>query len=471
MTHMHKILLINTSYPVKSIKMYNEYNPPFGLLSIASPLIHSGFDINLIDPQIEDDYMEKIELMISEKPLFVGMTIFIGPNIINAIELSKHIKKLSPETPIVWGGPMATSSPELCLRNAPADYIVMGMGEETVVNLANTIKEKEDPSTLSNVSYCAGDKIVTKEIYSFNGYIGKLDYPQLGLWGSGIRKIKRIPILSSRGCPRNCAFCYNNTFTGRKKWYGRSGQDVIEEMDNWAKYFNMNKFYFIDDNFLVNTQRACYVLEKSIERKYQISNFIGHLHDFKPEVLKLISGYIDKVGFSIESASPKIQKLLNKIVNLKNAFNLITYLSENGVEIITTNFMFGLPTETDEDIGANINMAVKIRNISNKARIIPYIYTPQPKDDIISKFDFYEKINFSIENLSTIDMSPNRSGILSHEIRPWMSKEDIRFYLDLVLVWFYHFDNVVRGAQAIDIEGIYKKNMRLARLFKEVPMP
>lgn len=468
---MNKTLLINTSYPSKSIKMYNELKPPFGLLSIASPLSRSGFDVNLIDPQIEDDYMEKIDLMISEKPLFVGMTTFIGPNMHNAIEISKHIKKLSPETPIVWGGPMATSSPELCLTSTPVDYIVMGMGEKTVVNLANTIKGKGEPSTLSNISYYTDSKIVTKEIYSFNGDIDKLDYPQLGLWEKGIKKMNRIPILSSRGCPRNCAFCYNNTFTGRKKWYGRSGQDVIAEMAHWAKHFNLNKFYFIDDNFLVNTQRACYILEKSIERKYQIGNLIGHLQDFKPEVLQLISGYIDKVGFSIESASPRIQKILNKNIDLQQAVNLITYLSENGVDTITTNFMFGLPSETDADIAANIDMAVKIRNLSNKARIVPYIYTPQPKDDIIPKFNFYDKINFSIENLATIDMSPNRSGILSQAIRPWMSKEDIEFYLHLVLVWFYHFDYVVRKDQTIDIEGIYRKNSRLAGLFKKVPLP
>lgn len=466
-----KILLINVSYPTQNVNMYHEINPPLGMLAIASPLTRSGFDVILIDPQIEDDYMEKIERTVNDGVLFAGMTVFMGANIRNALEISKYIKRLSSVTPIVWGGPMATSSPELCFRNSPVDYIVMGMGEDTVVKLSETLEKKKDISSLQNISFNNNGKIVIRDIYCFSGDLDNLDYPQLGIWGKGIRKMGRIPILSSRGCPRNCAFCYNNTFTGRKKWYGRSGQNVIAEMDYWARYFKMDRFSFIDDNFLVNSKRACYILEKSIERKYQISNFIGHLYDFKPEVLELIYGHIDKVGFSIESASPKIQKLLNKIVNLENAMDLITRLSENGIKMITTNFMFGLPTETDEDIAANINMAVKIRNISDKVRIIPYVYTPQPKDDIIPQFDFCKKINYSFENLSTTDMSPNRSGFLSHEIRPWMSKEDIEFYLDLVKVWFYHFDYIVRGSQVIDIEGIHRKSKRLAGLFKAVPLP
>lgn len=468
---MAHILLINTSFQRKNTKTFSKFSPPLGLLSIASPLYKMGFEVVMIDPQIEDNYMEKLKQEIYRKPLFIGMTTFMGSNIINALEISRFIKRTLPEIPIVWGGPMATSSPELCFKYSPVDFIVMGMGEETVINLAKTLEKGGNPALLPHISFSIDERTTIKEIYFFNRDIDNLNYPQLNLWQKGVRIMDSIPILSSRGCPRNCAFCYNNTFTGRKKWYGRSSQNVLDEMDYWAKYFGIEKFYFVDDNFLVDAKRACHILEKSIERKYKIGQIVGHLYDFKPEVLEYIFGYIDQVGFSIETASPKIQKLLNKILNLGKAIDLIEYLAENGIENITTNFMFGLPTEKDEDISANIEMAMKIRNISNKIRIIPYVYTPQPKDDIIPQFDFYEKINFSIETLSSIDLAPNRSNILSHEIRPWMNKEDIDFYLDLVLVWFYHFDRVVRESQDIDIDIICYKNKRLGNLFRNVPKP
>jgi len=466
-----KVILINTSFLEKEMDGFTKLNPPLGLLYIAAPLIREGFQVELIDPQIETDYMKKIENAMAVPPLFVGMTTFMGTNILNALKISQYIKKISPHTPIVWGGPMATSSPELCLQSCPVDHIAMGMGEKTVVSIANALGKNANPADIPHVSSFNNGKITIKDVYYFTGDLDTLDYPKFQLWNHGIREMGYIFILSSRGCPRNCAFCFHNSFSGRKKWYSRSTQNVLDEMEFWADYYKMNKFHFIDDNFLINTKRACSILEKSIERNYEISQVAGNLYDFNPQVLKYIYGYIDLVSFGIESASLKIQKLLNKVIELDRVLELIKELTKNEIKTIATNFMFGLPTETDEDISASIQLAIKIRNINSSSRMIPYIYTPQPKDDIIPKFDFSKKINFSIENLSSIDLSGNRSDTLSHELRPWMSKQDTQFYLDLSRVWFYQFDPVVRQSQDINIDSIYKRNDRLYKLFKNVPLP
>jgi|TARA_B100000315_G_scaffold154576_1_gene143111 radical SAM superfamily enzyme YgiQ (UPF0313 family) len=464
---MGQVLLINASFPRDGLKIYSKLSPPMGLLTIAAQLEETGYGVRLIDPQIEDNYKDKIEIELKDKPIFVGMTVFMGKNILNAVEISKYIKRRSPNTPIVFGGPLATSSPEICFDNAPVDYIVMGVGEYTSVELARTLENGEDATSLPHISTREGRNI--KDGYFFNQDIDQLKFPRLDLWEEGVRRMGKIPIMTSRGCPRNCAFCYNNTFIGRKKWFGRSGENVLEEMDYWAEHFRKDKFYFIDDNFLVQSKRACYILEKTIEKKYKINQILGSLYDFTPEVLNCITEDVHHVGFSIESASPKIQKLISKVLSLERAMNLFVFLTEKGIDMITTNFMFGFPEETDEDVRANIEMAVKIREVNKNIRSQPRIYSPQPGDDILSKLEYFNEFVFSIEELSTIDRAPNRSMQLSGEIRPWMSKEDLEFYLDLVLVWFYHFDYVVRDDQDIDVEGILKRNKRLAKLFKNVP--
>jgi radical SAM superfamily enzyme YgiQ (UPF0313 family) len=451
---------------------YSRIESPFGLLAIASPLIRNGYEVILIDPRLDNKYLKKINKYLSENVAFVGMTTFMGFNILNAVKLSSHIKRVSPSTPIVWGGPLATSSPELCFQDTAVDYIVMGMGEETVVKVAERLSNKKDATELPNVSSHINNRIIIKDKFFFQGDLDAIDYPELTLWKDGIQKVGSVPILTSRGCPRNCSFCYNSTFVGRKKWYSRTAKNVQNEMDYWSNIFGINTFHFIDDNFLVNTKRAHHILKNSIEKNYKITQILGHLNDYKAEIVELISGHIEHVGFSIESASPRIQRLLNKIIDLQKALSMFKYFSEKGIKTINTNFMFGFPTETDEDILANIKMACEIRSINSKIRMVPYVYTPQPKDDLITSFkEYYDKINFTIDILSTIDFAPNRSNYLAHEIRPWMTRDDIKFYLDLVLAWFYHFDYVVREDQGIDIESIYKSNKRLANLFRDVPMP
>jgi hypothetical protein len=186
--------------------------------------------------------------------------------------------------------------------------------------------------------------------------------------------------------------------------------------------------------------------------------------------LEHIDESIGHVGFSVESASDKIQSLLNKKLDMGKVMDFVKLMTGKGISKITTNFMFGLPTETEEDIQANIDAARALRNINEKIRIIPYVYTPQPGDDIVSKFDWRKDIYFSLDNLSYIDMAPNRSNVLLPEIRPWMNDDDIRFYLDFVLAWFYHFDYIVRTDQG-DVLKHGLQNPRVATLFRGVPMP
>lgn len=467
---MKKILLINTLFNMK--EKNSGHSQPYALFAIATPLVNNGYKVVMIDPIWDDAYEERIKDEIDEGVLFVGMTIFMGSNVANAVRITKFIKKISKDTPVVWGGALATSSPDLCFSGAPVDYIVMGMGEDTVVKLADRLRDGAPAAETPHVSSNINNKMILKDKYFFQDSLDKMEYAQVQLGEKGIKKDGSIPMLSSRGCPRNCAYCYNNTFVGRKAWYSRSAESVLAEMDHWAKYFNLNSFYFVDDNFLVNSKRACSILETSIKRKYEIKAIQGHLHDYTPDIVKLIPGNFQKVLFSIESSSPKIQKLINKPINVQKALDLFKHLTSKGVPEMVTNFMFGFPTETDEDILSNINTALTIRNINNRIRMVPHIYTPQRGDDIINSCKEYaDKIRFSLDNLATCDTVPNRSKFISSELRPWMSKDDIQFYIDLVLVWFYNFDHVVREDQHIDVKSILAQNKRLANLFKGVSLP
>lgn len=469
---MKIILLVNTSFPTEFETFYH-LSPPLGLLAISASLEKAGYKIVLIDPQFEKNYKRKIKAIVKSGVLFAGLSVFMGPNLHNAIEISTYIKSLSPDLPIVWGGPLATSSPGFCLNLTLVDYIVMGMGEKTVVEFAGCISKGRHPDNIPHLSYRNGLENVIGDIYCFDGDLDQLEYPALRLWDYGVKALGRIPILSSRGCPRNCAFCYNNTFTGRKKWYPRSIKNVLDEMISWRNIFGFNSFYFIDDNFLVNTKRAEKILKHMIENDMEISQVLGHINDFTTPILDLLkTKKISHVGFSIESASMKIQKVLNKPINLEKVIEFVKFATKLNIEKITSNFMFGLPSETDQDIAESITMALKIRDINPKIRTVPMIYTPQPQDDILPQFpEWKNKIQFSVDNLSKVDFSPNRSKYLAPELRPWLQEADIEFLVNLTLTWFYHFDYQVRDLQKIDINKIYAEDKRIAGLFHNLPFP
>ena len=469
---MKMILLINTAFPTE-FETYYHLSPQLGLLAISSALKKASYEVLLIDPQFDENYKNKLKTVIAKGVLFVGMSVYMGPNLHNALMLSKYIKELDAEIPIVWGGPLATSSPQFCLENADVDYIVMGMGERTIVELSNKLSQGKDVTSVAHLSYRKRDIFMIGKTYFFDGDLDEFEFPDLQAWDYGIEKLGKIPILSSRGCPRNCAFCYNNTFSGRFKWYQRSSDNVLQEMLGWRDIFGINKFYFVDDNFLVNTKRAIEIFNNAFNNELEISQVLGHIDDFKPDIFELLRhNKVSHVGFSIESASTKIQKMLNKEINLDSIISLVEFVSQIGIEKITTNFMFGLPSETNQDISDSVALAVKIRAINPKVRMVPMIYTPQPADDILPQFpDWKNRIEFTADNLSKVDFSPNRSKYLAPELRPWMQQEDIEFIVDLTQAWFYHFDYHVRNSQHIDMPSIYSRNIRVAHLFKDIPFP
>ncbi len=469
---MEKILLIATHIPQENEK-YSYNLPPMGLLSIAAPLIKSGYEVILIDPALDPDYMDSIEAVITrDNVLFVGMTTFVGRNLVTARAISQFIKKKAEKVKVVWGGPFATSSPELCLKYSFVDYVMRGMGENSVVALAEQIKMNREYPDISNVCYCRHRDIIIRDNYFFDGHIDRFDFPALSLWQEGMNNIDFIPIISSRGCPRNCSFCYNNSFIGRKKWYGRNPENILDEMEHWKDFFNNDKFYFVDDNFLVKTERSIEVLTECFKRGYTIEGLNGNLSDWKPEILEIIDPNLVKtVGFAIESASLKMQKLLNKRVDIQKALQFFAFFSSINIKTIKTAFMFGLPTETDEDLLESIKLAERIHKINDKIRVLASIYTPQPQDDITARvIKSNYTIDFSLDLLSLSELCPIRENFLSSELRPWMGEDDIQFYLDFIRVWYYCFDHVVRENQDIDldVDSILKRNKRVYKLFKGV---
>lgn len=465
---MNNVLLVNTSYRENPDSQYSTFGPPMGLLAIASALKADGYAVELIDPQIHADYQERLRTALGKPQLFVGMSTYLGENIKHALEISRLIKREKPELPLVLGGPLASSIPEIFFREMPVDYIVMGAGEVTVVRIADALKMSGDPLSIPNISYMRNGKVTAGELFVFEGCLDDLPLIDLEEWGGGIPALDSIPLITSRGCRRGCAFCYN-TFTGKKKYYLRSAESVISEMERWYRRFNISTFQFFDDNFLLDPGRALAILDEMARRNWKVARLFGHLNEFDRVSPEQLTGSVTWIVMCIESASVRIQKLLNKPINIGKALDLIERIAAQEIAFITA-FMFGLPTETDEDIRLSIELADRIRSIKETNISMCYIYAPQPKDGIVSQLGPDNHIEFTLDALSEVEVVPvPPDNKLDLRLRPWMSNEDRSFYLDFVQVWQYHFAH--HEDPGFDLSRIYAGNERVRSLFRNIAPP
>ena len=95
-----------------------------------------------------------------------------------AVRLSEKIKKVF-DVPIVFGGVHPTSVPEYVLKYSKADYVIMGEGEDAIVDLADNLAHSSICRTIPNVWAKDGDEIVKNDVRPLIEDLDSLPFPPL----------------------------------------------------------------------------------------------------------------------------------------------------------------------------------------------------------------------------------------------------------------------------------------------------
>src|SRR3989344_392166 len=151
----YDVILVNPKF----FSLYEVKFPPFAALFLSYSLKKAGYSVKIFDTQVESDenFYKLIQL---HKPLWVGFSVMTGSTITHALRLSRIIKKLSPSTKVVWGGPHPSLLPEDTLKNKLIDIVIIREGERTVVELTKVLKENTDLANVKGIGYKKNDKII-----------------------------------------------------------------------------------------------------------------------------------------------------------------------------------------------------------------------------------------------------------------------------------------------------------------------
>lgn len=69
------------------------------------------------------------------------------------------------------------------------------------------------------------------------------------------RPARNIFFCTSRGCPHNCGFCYNQAFN-KRRWRGMGAERVVAELKRLSVEYSVNAFNLEDDEFFVDLERV-----------------------------------------------------------------------------------------------------------------------------------------------------------------------------------------------------------------------
>jgi len=369
---MKKIILTQINYSQDR----SEKILPMGILCVGSTLKKAGFLVELININ-EKEINKTVNYIVQQDPLYVGLSVMTGIQTQHSVELSKQIK-IKKNIPIIWGGIHPSLLIEECLKENYIDYVVISEGEVTIVELTNKIIAGEDLSEVLGIGYKKDGQI---KINPWRPFIKDLDEYRLDFSLIDLEKFifplgaykRTIAYKTSRGCPFNCAFCYNNFFN-KNKWRSWSVEVVVEDIEYLKKYYNIDAIKFYDDNFFVNKTRALEILEKI--------NLPTHLEiridSITEEIATKFKEYkVFDMLIGVESGSDRLLQLIDKRFTVDKVIESVKILAKYDLPA-SYSVIVGLPTETNEEFESTIDLLYKIYEIHSQAVFTLGAYLPYP---------------------------------------------------------------------------------------------
>ena len=335
-----KVLLISVQRDLQII----------GLRCIHYSLLKAGYNSvllhlpNFADCSNSPGVLKRIgDFVLGTAPIFIGFSV-MSTEFNLARDLSIYLKEECPSVPIIWGGIHPTISPETCLQYA--DYVCMGEGEGTAVELAGALVEGKAIDGICNLAYRTEngdvhhnklypliddlDKLPFYDHVPVNGFLQRRD----GLIKPIDSKLQRqygrhrgvvYDVMASRGCPFACTYCCNNVISqlygGAGKVRRRTVENVILEIESAIRsYPDIQLINFQDDCFIACSKewlrQFCQNYQDRIKKPFQIRAIPGFLDRERLQWLKDVG--LVWVLMGLESGSDRVcrevynRKLLTK---------------------------------------------------------------------------------------------------------------------------------------------------------------
>jgi anaerobic magnesium-protoporphyrin IX monomethyl ester cyclase len=379
-----RFLLINPFYPISETP-----SPPLGLAYLAAALEKAGVAVEILDLVVHP-YSDKMmaSCLARFKPHFVGTT-SVTMTFDNAMQVIKDVKKINPEILTVMGGPHATFCAQETLEQHPElDLIVIGEGEDTVVELAQSTAGDIDWSGIQGIAYRDGSKVITTQPREPIQDLDTLAAPARHLLPLGRYRALRMPIsmTTSRGCPFKCIFCVGRKMVGAKVRY-RNADNVVDELE-YLKQLGFHQINIADDLFTSNKKHCLAVCDEILRRKLQVNwTSFARVDTVSLDVLiQMKAAGCSGVSFGIETGNPEIMKTIKKGITLEQVTKAVELCNQAGVSPFAS-FILGLPGETPETIKETMAFGKKLKDMGLAFGF--HLLAPFPGTDVRTNSDAY----------------------------------------------------------------------------------
>ncbi|MGB3211848.1 MAG: radical SAM protein [Desulforhopalus sp.] len=356
-----------------------------GLLYIATYCRSKGYLVSVLDEPT-------ITLSIVEEALNKSDADVIGfycdhENAMTLMSMINSLKTRHPQKLIVVGGPQVSAEPwdERMLTSCPADITVRGEGEFTFLEILNwKFKEKGTLKTIQGISFISDDGTIFRTPSRGN----KIDLDVYPIPDRNLNYYGKTPngsenILTSRGCPFRCAFCFEGRDLGCRK---RSVSSILDEVEMLLRDRDMHYLAILDDVFTLSASRVKEVCEgfKRLQDKYHRFAWFcegrAEILRRNPEAIHIMkdAGLV-RLQIGVETGSQKVLDAYGKGITLDDVRECVDICYESDLLSVVGNFIIGGAHESEQTLKESIDFACELMDRAPGCYDFnTTIYTPYP---------------------------------------------------------------------------------------------
>jgi radical SAM superfamily enzyme YgiQ (UPF0313 family) len=349
-----------------------------------------------------------------------------------ALKISNAINASKNRPLYILGGHLASPEPEFFLRKTQADFIVIGEGEKTILEILAEYGGSKNYSAVKGIAYMDGEKCVITPERELIKDIDEIPFPAWDMFPMDHYAMLRLPniansdrcmpVLSGRGCTFQCNFCYRMD----KGFRPRSKESIIEEIQILNKDYGISYIGFSDELLMSSVQRTVELCEAFIQAKLDVKwDCNGRLNYAKPDVLRLMkkAGCVF-INYGIESLDDQALRTMNKSLTVKQIIEGIEHTLHADISP-GYNVIFGNIGETPESLQKGVDFLLKYDDHAQLRTIRPV--TPYPGSPLyyhaIEKGllkdceDFYENkhLNSDLLAVNFTDLSDDEFHLALYE--------------------------------------------------------
>lgn len=241
------------------------------------------------------------------------------------------------------------------------DSVLVGEGEDTIVELAEKVAREEDWRSIRGIAFMRNGEVM---LSPYRAPIGNLDALPLAVrdYLKRRRDYPIAPLYTGRSCYGRCSFCSGRLFRDVNSYSGyraRSAKNVVDEIEMLVRDYKAHLFYFVDDNFIGDREkgkkRAAEIAQEIMSRGLRIRFYIEcRVNDVERALFLLLKkAGLRKVFLGIESGAQSALDRYNKGTTVEMNKEALRILKEISINVDPGFIMFD-PNTTLKELKQNL---------------------------------------------------------------------------------------------------------------------